>query len=193
MPPLNNPPTQAGPLKGLARLEAALANNATRQRRVMTVVVMRLDDLPELHATFGGELYQAATAVINRKLERLVRARGVGARTGPTEFTLAFPDLYQREALALISMTLGGRPPRFEFSLDGTDLILVPEIAAAMIEPNESIRETHGRLRTQLMSLMESERIRLDSMTKNRERQAGRAAPAIGRDKNLDCMGVPSA
>ena len=175
-----SPPGQSSSSKGLVKLEAALACNNAERRRVVSVVILRLECLPELRTLFGPQLYQAAMECIQRTLTKITRGRGFGARTGPTEFTLALPDLYKREALALVAVSMGA-VPHFEFSLDQTEIVVAPDINADVIGSGESIRETHGRLRKQLMASITREHARLDAIKHRSERHMG-----AGRARDLD-------
>ena len=160
---------------GLASLERAVAEYASRH---VSLIVMHIDDLPEMRSLYGPAFYEDAIRKIQGALAKVVRGRGAGARTGSTEYTLALPDMYRRETLALLHAQLG-RPVRFEIDTNGAEIVLVPEYATDMIAPGETFRAAHTRLRLDLMTTLERERARLAGMTRYRESIVARASKAL--------------
>ena len=153
---------------GMATLGATIVDNCRREQQQVSLVVVRIEDLSDLRDIFGGRLYREAMFKIGRSLERVVPLRGMVARTGRTEFALLAPRLSRCEALALLTRSLG-TPPRFEFTLGGTEMILVPEVAAEVIPKDVSITKAHDQLLRSLEVFSESERARLEAMTMMRE------------------------
>lgn len=159
------PPNDDSP-RGLASLEQALVGSDMRN---VSIVVFRVEDLSEIRTLYGRAGYHAAILGIQRALGRLAHRRGYGARTGPTEYTLVLPNMYPRETAALLAVQLG-KPERFTFDADEEQIELVPEIAADVIAPGESIRECHSRVRAQAMHAIALEHARLAGMARLRDR-----------------------
>ncbi len=153
-----------------ARGSALVAQCMQRRQRV-SLVVIRFDDFPEMQALFGAHLCQRAMARIARSLGKALPARAMAARTGAAEFALLFPQLSGQAALALLEKSLG-TPMRFEFILDRTEVVLLPELAADVISASETLVQAHERLRDRLVAFTTSERARLESMAKQREHYA---------------------
>ncbi len=158
-------------LSAFTTLGSAIVADCARHRQVVSLVVVTLEDFPEIHALFGTDLCRKAMIRIARALEKVVPAIGIAARTGSSEFALLFPGLSREEALARMEKSLGS-PLRFEFTLDGAEVVLLPELASGVVKGRESISKAHDRLRNELAEFSTSERARLHAMTQQRERYA---------------------
>jgi hypothetical protein len=159
---------------GLASLEKALAGCDTRH---VSLVLLHIEDLTELRIVCGSAVFRTAVETIHHVLGRAARGHGFAARTGPTDYSLVLPELYKREAQALVNAQMG-RPPRFEFDAEGEEFVLVPEVAVDLLGRGESIRQCHARLRADMVKAIERERARLAAMTKLREKLVARVVRA---------------
>lgn len=164
-----DPTTRLFNARGFSTLGPAIVGNCRRHQHDVSLVVIRFEDLPEMRAAFGRHLYQAAMSKIANSLEKVVATKGMAARTGPTEFTLVFPELSARNTRSLLAKALGS-PLHFEFSLDGIEIVLAPELAVDVISSKETVQQAHDRLRARLEAFTVSEHARLEAMTKKRER-----------------------
>lgn len=172
--PVSVPPREDSP-RGLASLEQALAGSDMRN---VSLVIVRVEDLPEIRSLYGRAGYQGAVLGIQRALGKLAHRRGYGARSGPTEYTLVLPNMYRREAVALLAVQLG-QPQCFVFEAGDEEVELVPEIAVDVIAPGETLRDCHARLRAQAMRAISIERARLAGMAKLREHFANSGAGGL--------------
>lgn len=94
--------------------------------RPLSVVVLDLNDLPELECIFGTLAAEEIIVQTAARLQRLATRKGLAVRTGATLFTVLLPDVDHDEARDLIGAALG-QHGCIELEAGGDEIMLVPE------------------------------------------------------------------
>lgn len=120
-----------------------------RGKRPLTVAVVELSDLPEVHSLFGSDVAGQITRRMAVRLQALATDRGLAERTSPTQFTMLLPGMEAAAARRALQAMFGeGGCVEYEGDGDGDELVLLPEFRVAEVpEHHTSILESYASVR----------------------------------------------
>ena len=122
-------------------LEQAMAD-----RRPLSIAVLELHDLPELHQLFGRAMANRIVIRVSRKLRVVAGGKGLAVRTSRTQFTLVLPGL-EADAVRLALSTVFGEACCIEDDAGADEMVLLPRFEVATLSgTGECIRSGHQRL-----------------------------------------------
>ena len=149
--PLRTGRANASPLRivGTAGWLAAadgMLEQAVADRRPLSLALVELHDLPELHRLFGRSMADRVLARAGRQLRAVAGGKGLAVRTSATQFTLVLPG-FQADAVRLALSTVFGDACCIEDDGGGEEMVLLPRFAVATLtDSGESLAQSHGRL-----------------------------------------------
>lgn len=112
--------------------------------RPLTLAVVELSDLPEVHSLFGRDVAGQITRRMAVRLQAIATDHGLAERTSATQFTVLLPGMEAataRRALRAV-FDVGGC---VEYECDGDELVLLPEFHVAQVpDHHASILETYA-------------------------------------------------
>lgn len=146
--------------EGLLDVGNQLLQQAQADRRPLSVAVLELSDLPELHRLFGRRLAQQVLLRTGRKLRAVAGPKGLAARTSPTQFTLVLPGV-DEDAVLLSLRTVFGEACCIEDDGNADEMVLLPQFEVATIEgSHDSIEPVYEALCGKLFFAQHRERTR---------------------------------
>ena len=159
-------------LAALAAVGEPLLAKSRRAGRPFSIVVLDFTELAEVREIYGRGI---ATRVLGRvvaRMHELGGGCGVPLRTGKTQFTILLPGARRDAARAMVERVLG-KPCRVEFDAGGSEIVLVPDIAADTIASDgETVAEVHRDLARGLARARRYEQARQDWLQRERERHS---------------------
>lgn len=112
--------------------------------RPLTLAVVELSDLPEVHSLFGRDAAGQITRRMAVRLQAIATDRGLAERTGATQFTVLLPGMEAATARRALRAVFG-EAGCIEYECDGNELLLLPEFHVAQVpEHHASILETYA-------------------------------------------------
>jgi GGDEF domain-containing protein len=156
--------------RGLAMHGNELLAACRRRHQPLSLVVFDCSDLLEVRAIYGSEISRKLIAHIVKKLTALAGKRGLAARTGAAQFSVALP-LGRDLTLQAIERVLGN-PTRIEMDSD-SEIVVVPDflVKTATDELN-SVQSLYHSLCRDLGRIQDDERRRQDYLQRERERHS---------------------
>lgn len=133
---------------GLLQHGDELAVAAHRERLPVALALFDCADLGVIYREQGRAAGQKARTLWVQRLHRLAGARGLVARTGPTEFAVLLPGLGADKAQRLIGREFG-TPAWLE--LAGEDLVLAPQLLVQEVEKGMPLAVVYDQLQQRLM------------------------------------------
>jgi GGDEF domain-containing protein len=123
----------------------ALLRHARRAGEPLSVMVLELNDLPELECVFGRRVADQLAAITCAKLRRMAGSQGLARRTGPTTFAVLMPDLDIDDVLDAMFDEFG-RSCAVELEADGDEVVLVPEFKVQTVRESGSVQGAYETL-----------------------------------------------
>lgn len=123
--------------EGLLDAANQLLQQARADGRPLSVAVLELSDLPELHRLFGRRLAQQVLIRTGRKLRAVAGPKGLAARTSPTQFTLVLPGV-DEDAVLLSLRTVFGEACCIEDDGNSEEVVLLPQFEVATMAGNDA-------------------------------------------------------
>jgi GGDEF domain-containing protein len=130
-------------LAGLIQHGDELAASAHRERLPAALALFDCADLGVIYKEQGRAAGERARSLWIQRLQRLAGARGLVARTGPTEFAVLLHGLNADRAKRLIDREFGA-PAWLE--LAGEDLVLAPQLLVEGVERGNPLAAVYDRL-----------------------------------------------
>lgn len=172
---------------GLLSHGKELLEGCRRERRELSLVVFDCSDLLEVRQIYGTGTSRKLIQRFVRSLTVLAGERGLAARTGPAQFTIALP-LGREKALQAIHRVLGS-PVRIELEAGNSEIVLVPDFMVEAVPESGSVGKMYMALCRGLCRVQEEEQRRQSYLKRERERHsrpmslqpvpAPQAAPAV--------------
>jgi GGDEF domain-containing protein len=123
-----------------------MLEQAVADRRPLSLALVELHDLPELHRLFGRSMADRVLARAGRQLRAVAGGKGLAVRTSATQFTLVLPG-FQADAVRLALSTVFGDACCIEDDGGCEEMVLLPRfVVATLTDSGESLAQSHGRL-----------------------------------------------
>jgi GGDEF domain-containing protein len=127
-----------------------MLEQAVADRRPLSLALVELHDLPELHQLFGRGMANRVLARVGRQLRVVAGGKGLAVRTSATQFTLVLPG-FQADAVRLALSTVFGDACCIEDDGGCEEMVLLPRFAVATLTgSDESVTQSHRRLCSEL-------------------------------------------
>lgn len=123
-----------------------MLKSCRRHARPLTVAVVELSDLPEVHSLFGSDVAGQITRRMAVRLQAIATDRGLAERTSATQFTVLLPGMEAETARRALHAVFG-QAGCVEYECGDDELVLLPEFHVAQVpEHHASILETYTSL-----------------------------------------------
>jgi GGDEF domain-containing protein len=159
-------------VKARAAMVAVGDGMLTRSRRdhqPLTMVVLDVNDLPQLTRVLGTDIAAQFVSQALGKLNGIATSTGFAARTAATVFTVLLPGFTHERAVAALHEALGS-PCRIEYHAGEHDAVLAPEFTVQTIGGDAlSVGEVYQTLRRSISQSRSGDQRRESPVRRERE------------------------
>jgi GGDEF domain-containing protein len=137
----------------------------------LSIAVFSFPDLVEVRSIYGNQTCSELIRKLVRDLRRLPNTGGIAARSGPTEFTVVFPNRDIDDVQEAVEHVLG-HPACFEFESGDDEIVLVQDLIIRTAGNSDSFAGLHGASSAALAEQQQQERLRREQLQRERERHS---------------------
>lgn len=119
---------------------------ACRARRCpLSVAVVELRDLPEVHALFGATLAEQVARRVAVRLQALAADRGLAERTSPTQFSVLLPGMDAAAARRALHAAFGDAGA-IDYECGRDELLLLPDFHVAEVPDSACVLDIYAHV-----------------------------------------------
>ena len=144
----------------------------------LSLLVVVIDDLPELEMVFGEKAAREAIDKATAELRRLTTKKGAVLWTSPSVCAVLLPGFTRDQAVAAVADTLGN-PLCIEFDADDHEIVLVPEFRVETVGDESSVEELYESICRDIDQVLLSEQSRQKYLEHERESHVQHAQPEV--------------
>ena len=115
------------------------------RRHPLSVAVVELSDLPEVHALFGATLAEQVARRVGVRLQAVAAGRGLAERTSPTQFSVLLPGMEPAAARRALHAAFGDAGA-IDYECGRDELVLLPDFHVAEVPDGAGVLDIYAHV-----------------------------------------------